>query len=99
MDPTGFEGMSISTLDRRTGQWRQTWVDNQSAFLVFTGSELENGDIEFRSALFTDQQGNERVNRMTWRNVTDQAFNWYWQTSTDEGATWTNLWVIQYARR
>lgn len=99
VDPTGFEGMSVSTLDRRTGQWRQTWVDNQSAFLLFTGSQLENGEMEFRSPPFTDQQGNARINRMTWRNVTEESFDWHWQTSTDDGAIWSDLWVIHYERR
>ena len=98
-DESGFEGMSVSVLDRRSGQWRQTWVDNQSAFLLFTGSQTENGAMEFRSAAFTDQQGNQRVNRMTWKNVTDDTFDWHWQTSTDEGANWSDLWVIHYARR
>jgi len=96
---SGFEGMSMSVLDRRTSQWRQTWVDSQSAFLLFTGSQLENDEMEFRSAQFTDQQGIQRINRMTWRNVTDDAFDWHWQTSTDDGATWTDMWVINYTRK
>ena len=31
--------------------------------------------------------------------VTGDALTWRWQRSLDGGATWSDLWVIDYARR
>ena len=99
VDPGGFEGMSISTLDRRSGQWMQTWTDNQAEVLRFVGGTAEDGAPTFEGAPFTNPQGQEQVNRMTWRNLTADAFDWHWQSSTDGGETWTDMWVIHYVRR
>lgn len=98
-DAGGFEGMSVSTLDRRSGQWLQTWTDNQASVLRFTGGTAEDGAPTFEGTPFTNPQGAEQVNRMTWRNITDDALDWHWQRSLDGGETWTDLWVIHYARR
>ena len=98
-DVGGFEGMSVSTLDARTGRWLQTWTDNQASVLRFTGGTAEDGVPTFEGAPFTNPQGQEQVNRMTWRNVTADGFDWHWQRSLDGGATWTDMWVIHYERR
>ncbi len=95
----GFAGESVSVYNPRTEQWRQTWVDNQGGYLLFTGSPDADGTMELRTAPFTNPQGNEQVNRMIWLNVTDDSFDWHWQNSTDDGQTWNDLWVIRYARR
>ena len=93
---TGFEGESVSMLTQ--GGWRQTWVDNQGSYLLFTGGETD-GAMELRTAPRTNPQGQEVVSRMTWRNVTADALDWHWQRSADGGATWTDVWVIRYTRR
>lgn len=99
VDAGGFEGMSVSTLDRRTGQWLQTWTDNQASVLRLTGGTAEDGAPTFEGAPFPSPEGQEQTNRMTWRVLTPDALDWHWQRSLDGGATWTDLWVIHYARR
>ena len=94
----GFEGESVSVYHPEAG-WRQTWVDNQGSYLPFTGGLTEDGTMEFRMAPRTNPQGQEQINRMTWRNVTAGAFDWHWQRSLDDGATWEDVWVIRYTRR
>ncbi len=93
---TGFEGESVSMFTPKG--WRQTWVDNQGGYLLFTGGEAD-GAMELRTAPFTNPQGREMVSRMTWRNVTADALDWHWQRSADGGATWADVWVIRYTRR
>jgi hypothetical protein len=95
---TGFEGESVSVYHPGSDTWRQTWVDNQGGYLLFTGG-LRDGAVELRTAPFTNPQGERQISRMTWRNVTADALDWHWQRSTDDGATWTDLWVIRYTRR
>lgn len=99
VDPGGYEGMSVSVLDRRAGQWRQTWTDNQGGYLLFTGRETPDGGFEFRTAPFQNPQGQTQVSRMTWLNVTPDGFDWHWQRSLDDGTSWTDMWVIHYTRR
>ena len=94
----GFEGESVSVYNPRTETWQQTWVDNQGGYLLFTG-DLAGDEPQLRSAAFTNAQGQEQINRMTWRNITDDALDWHWQRSTDGGETWEDAWVIRYTRR
>ena len=93
----GFRGRSVSVYDRRAGQWRQTWVDSSGGYLVFTGG-LEDGEMRLYTEPFTNQNGQPQVNRMLWRNVTNEALDWHWQRSTDGGETWEDLWIIHYTR-
>ena len=82
-----------------SGTWRQTWVDNQGGYLLFTGGRRDDGAMALRTDPFTNPQGQEQVSRMTWTDVSDDALTWRWQRSTDGGATWEDQWVIRYARR
>ena len=95
---TGFEGMSVSVFQPATGQWHQTWVDNGGGYLTFTGTPALDGAMELRTSPFTNAQGQQQTNRMTWREVTADALTWHWQASTDGGQTWRDLWVIRYQR-
>jgi hypothetical protein len=96
----GFRGESVSVYDVRSGQWRQTWVDNRGGYLLLTGGHNEDGVMELRTAPFTHPQtGREQVNRMIWTDVTDEALTWRWQRSLDDGTTWEDQWVITYQRR
>lgn len=95
----GFAGHSVSMYDARAGQWRQTWVDNQGSYLVLSGQPTDDGTLDLRTPAFTTPQGVRQVNRMIWDDVTPDALTWRWQRSTDDGATWTDAWVIRYTRR
>jgi hypothetical protein len=94
---SGFAGESVSM---HTPQgWRQTWVDNAGAYLLFSGATDADGRVtEMRSAPFANPQGQTQVNRMVWEDVTEAALTWRWQSSTDDGATWADAWVIRYTR-
>lgn len=95
----GFDGGSVSIYDARSGQWRQTWVDNAGGHIAFTGGLTDDGLMEFRTAPFTDAQGRAQVNRMIWTDVSEDRLTWRWQTSRDGAEPWEDLWVITYARR
>ncbi len=92
----GFKGQSVSVLDGRTGQWKQTWVDNQNSYLPFTGGA--DGSSRFFAQEFVTPKGVTVKQKMVFRNITPGAFDWDWLKSTDGGATWTNAWQIRYTR-
>ena len=95
----GFNGQSFSIYDARAEEWKQTWVDNQGGHIAFTGGMAANSTMYFQTAPFEDAQGNERINRMIWEGIARTRLTWRWQTSADDGDTWTDLWVISYTRR
>ena len=91
-----LHGMSVSIRDSADDRWRQTWIDSSGGYLDLVGVEVD-GRIAFEMAVVEDGMSAKR--RMTWTDVTDDAFVWTWQESKDDGASWTDLWRIDYVRR
>ena len=94
--PVSLHGMSVSTFDRNLGKWRQTWVDNTGSYLDFIGDVHDDGAIFERDA--KDQNGNPIKQRMVYKNFSKDQFDWSWERSEDNGATWKVMWPIHYTR-
>jgi hypothetical protein len=92
---TQLNGRSVSMFDRLSRKWKQTWVDDSGAYLDFTGG-LESGRMIF--AREAEGGGKRFRQRMVFQDITPERFEWLWQRSDDEGASWKNLWQIQYRR-
>jgi hypothetical protein len=90
-----LRGMSVSVFNKNTGRWNQTWVDNQGGYLDFEGGFDDGKMILSRRATI---QGKDVVQRMVWFNITADSFDWNWERSDDDGATWNTLWPIHYER-
>jgi hypothetical protein len=93
---TKLNGMSVSVFNRTTGKWQQTWVDNQAGYLDFTGEFADGKMILSRSAVL---KGKEILQRMVWANITPDSFDWSWERSDDNGASWQVVWPIHYTRK
>jgi len=94
---SNFRGMSVSTYNVNLKQWKQVWVDDQGGYLDFTGT-FEDGKM-YMSRSFENKEGNTIHQRMIWYNIGENSFDWNWERSTDNGATWETLWVIHYERK
>jgi len=92
-----LRGTSISIFDTRAGKWKQTWVDNEGGYLDFTG-EFSNGQMILQREA-TRPDGTRILQRMVWKNITDNELDWSWEASTDGGKTWQVNWPIHYKRR
>lgn len=91
-----LRGTSLSTFDAGSGRWKQTWVDNQGAYLDFVG-EFKEGSLALqREAVGPD--GRKFLQRMVWKNIKADELDWSWEASHDEGKTWQVLWPIHYKR-
>lgn len=90
-----FQGISVSAYDAPNNQWRQTWVDNQGAYLDFVGGFQEGKMILSRDAIVQDKPVKQR---MVWFNISDDSFDWAWERSQDDGRTWQTIWPIHYTR-
>jgi len=91
-----LRGMSVSAYHPATGQWLQTWVDNDGSYLDFTGG-MRDGRMVLQRR--TTREGREILQRMVWRDIKPDALEWDWEASTDGGATWTSNWQIHYRRK
>ena len=92
----GFEGKSWSVYTA-PGTWKQTWVDNSSGYLDFTGSR--EGDRVIFSRKGTAGDGREVRQRMVFYDIAENSFTWDWETSADQGEHWNLRWRISYHRR
>jgi hypothetical protein len=92
-----LRGKSVSIFDQRAGKWKQTWVDNEGGNLDLVG-EFKNGQMILgREA--TRPDGAKALQRMVFKNISHDEFDWSWEGSKDGGNTWTVFWPIHYKRK
>jgi hypothetical protein len=91
-----FKGMSVSVYNPQLKKWQQTWVDSQGAYLDLVG-EFKDGKMVLGQEMV--RNGKPVKLRMIFFNITKDRFDWNWESSRDEGKTWTILWKITYVRR
>lgn len=91
----GYVGKSWTVWVPSTKSWKQTWVDNQGAYLDFDGALVDGNPVFHRS--FT-ANGNTILQRMVFLDITEDGFRWDWENSTDGGKTWNLAWQINYKR-
>jgi len=92
-----LRGKSVSIFDTRAGKWKQTWVDNEGGYLDFVGEFKEGQMILWREA--TRPDGTKAMQRMVYKNIAANEFDWSWEASTDGGKAWQVQWPIHYKRR
>lgn len=92
----GYIGKSWSVYNPQTKEWKQTWVDNQGAYLDFRAEF--SGDKRMFARKVTGPKGNEVYQRMVFREIKENSFTWDWQSSLDGGESWNLQWQIQYKR-
>ena len=94
----GYKGKSYSILNRRSGTWKQTWVDNMGGYLEFEGA-VQGDSVIFRRTA-KDSTGQNFTQRMVFHQITDSAMVWDWQISDrDKPGIWINQWRIFYKRK
>jgi hypothetical protein len=92
--PDTLRGLSVSVFDPREGCWKQTWVDDTGSYLDFRGG-LIGEEMHLSRELVHD--GEEWLQRMIFRDIEQQRFDWLWQRSRGN-RSWETLWEISYER-
>lgn len=90
-----LHGISFSSCEPERKLWCQTWIDNQSTYLDFTGRFEDGKMILLRDAVV---RGEACKQRMVWHDLQVDRFEWNWERSDDGGETWCVLWQIRYTR-
>lgn len=93
----GLVGRSFSVFNARTGKWHQTWVDNQGAYIDLTGGWDGKQFLLWREAV--NPKGQKVQQRMIYKNISADSFDWSWEVSKDDGKTWQVQWPIHYTRK
>lgn len=96
-DDMHLRGKSVSIFDSRAGKWKQTWVDNEGGYLDFAGEFIDGQMILGRG--FTRPDGVTVLQRMVFKNISPDGFDWSWEASADGGKSWQVNWPIHYRRR
>lgn len=89
-------GRSLSVYNPVKKVWQQTWVDNNGAYMEFTGGKDNENMYLQRKVL--NKQGKEIIQKMTFTDITNDSFKWLWESSSDGGAVWSLIWEIRYTR-
>ncbi len=94
---SAFYGRSWSVYNTYKKVWQQTWVDNTGAYLLLEGG-MKDGKMRLQMER-TNKKGVKTISAMEFRNIKKDSFDWEWMKSTDEGVTWSSLWLIHYTRK
>jgi hypothetical protein len=101
-----IDAISVRTYNTNLGKWEQRWLDNTNAtgFAEYTGEwNDETGEfIAYSNRSFTPEdeggRGENNGAREVFFDIEDDRFSWRWETSNDDGETWTVLWTLEYTR-
>lgn len=96
MRAPGFAGNTVTVFDATTGLWTQTYLDNQGLYTQQTGGR--DGDNIVLVGPLIDANGNHRLSRLRYINITNRSFDQVGEESTDDGDTWTETFRLQFRK-
>jgi hypothetical protein len=97
-----YMGKSWSVYNTNYKLWQQTWVDNQGGYIALTGGMQGDSMVLItaeRTVPVKISSTGKLMNRMVYYNITKDAFDWDWESSTDGGRTWKSNWQLHYVRK
>ncbi len=88
--PGAGDGKSFNAYNAQTRQWEQFWVDAQGGRLILAGG-LRNGAmvLEGTQPLADTKTGKHQRERITWTPLPDGSVRQLWESSVDDGGSWT----------
>lgn len=93
----GGNGKSFNFYDSSKGKWRQVWVGNTGGVIDFEG-EYKDGAMRYTSVSI-GANGQKTLGRMTFFNLGTDKVRQLWESSTDDGKTWTVSFDGTYIRK
>ena len=91
-------GTSLNFYDRAAGSWKQTWIDNAGQPLYLTGTFRE-GRMVLEGTTPGAAGAAPSRQRITWTPLEGGDVRQLWETSTDDGKTWTVAFDGRYSRQ
>jgi len=84
----GSDGKSHNIYDALKQRWSQYWVDNSGMVLELHGG-IEQGSMVLKGTSAAANGAAAAVQRITWTPQSDGRVRQLWETSTDNGTSWT----------
>lgn len=85
--------------NRHTRRWQQTWLDSSGGRLDLVG-EAEGGGMRLEGQAPDDSEPHRVVaHRIRWTPLPDGRVRQLWESSADEGRTWSVAFDGYYRRR
>jgi len=95
---SGTFGKSFSYYDPGLDHWRQIWIGDSGSIIEFTG-EARDGGIFYTAETINPADGSVTLHKFEFTQLDGGIVRQYWETSADDGATWTAVWDGRYERR
>jgi hypothetical protein len=94
-----FSGMGLRLLDVEKKLWADYWVNSKSGVLTPPPAwgSFANGVGTWDS---DEEDDNKKpiIVRGVWDKITSNSCRWYQASSADDGKTWEENWVMEWAR-
>ncbi len=94
----GTFGKSFNYYDPGKDHWRQIWIDDTGNVIEFTG-EARDGGIFYTAETTNPADGAVTLHKFEFTQIENGIVRQYWETSTDDGETWTAIWDGRYQRQ
>ncbi len=91
---SGGEGRSINFYDRSNQQWHQLWVDSTGWSLRLAGTW--NGKAMVLGGTTAGPDGSNFQHRVTWTPLQDGSVQQHWESSRDNGLSWSTVFDGNY---
>jgi len=95
----GYTGMSMSFYDAAQKKWHQTWMGADGSALFIEGGLNDQGEMVLSNRNTPYYQEGTAINRITWTPRVDGSVRQHWQTSSDDGASWSTIFDGLYVRQ
>ncbi|MBI3651098.1 MAG: tetratricopeptide repeat protein [Acidobacteria bacterium] len=93
----GGNGKSFNFYDRNDGKWHQLWVGSNGGVINFSGAFKD--DAMRYEAVTTTVNGSKTLQRMTFFKLVGDKVRQLWETSTDDGKTWSLAFDGTYVKK
>ena len=93
----GSRGQSVNIYAPAQGGWHQTWVDDGGLLLLLDGGIVDGRMV--LSGRTTGADGQVTLQEVSWQPLPDGRVRQHWRSSTDDGGSWTEVFVGLYSRR
>jgi hypothetical protein len=92
--PNLYSGKSFNLFNASTQKWMQTWVDDKGGLLEFINGEYKDNRMVF----VTLPDAQKQITRLTFYNLGPKLVRQHFETTKDDGKTWTTTTDLQYNR-
>jgi hypothetical protein len=94
----GGGGRSLNTYQRSDGKWHQVWVGSDGAGMLLLSGGAKEGAMVMEGTT-PGQNRTTVLNRISWTPQPGGGLRQLWQTSNDNGKTWTATFDGYYTKR